>query len=398
VTSPILDTEAFAMPSDTTFTSIGDLRVADTPACRASYYGHRIVLSRAPGEDDWLAHYRQWSACHEGKLVDVAYLVWEVEEPAAEAPEHPPGVAIAVSRGLRLDRLPTPAVVPTEFALRPLVSDAEWESLFDLAVAVHPFASDDSGKDYLRWDHAGRRKRVEVAGRQWGAFVDDRLVGAAALLPGEGCARYQDVFVHPDYRRQGLASALVSRAASQYQARAPGTPMWIAAEANSPAEALYRRLGFEGGSTVFEASIPAPPTAESIARRLRDLENGTLELRSWGHKDHLHVALAMLRAADMNQDVAMDRMRSALKGFLEVLGVETTPEQGYHETLTRGFMIVLRDLARRFADESLADLALRAGLDLGDKRYLLHYWSRDRMMSSEARYGWVEPDLYPLPF
>ncbi len=27
-----------------------------------------------------------------------------------------------------------------------------------------------------------------------------------------------------------------------------------------------------------------------------------------------------------------------------------------------------------------------------------HWWSREAMFSSEARVGWVEPDLRPLPF
>ncbi len=385
------------MPPDTVFVEEDGIRVADTPACRESWYGHRVLLPEAPGGEGWQTCFRRWRTHHRDKTVGIAYAVWEVPEPTATTPEHPPGVTVAVSRGLMLDRLPTPAVVPADVALRPIESGAEWDALFELSAAVHPFAKDEPGKAYLRWDLAGRRARVEAGGRQWGAFVDGSLVGAAALFAGDAGARYQDVFVHPDHRRRGLASALVSRAASFLQARAPGTPMWIAAEAESAAEALYRRLGFEAHSTVFEASIAAPPTEQSVARRLRDLENGTLELRLWGHKDHLHVGLAMLREADLELDPAMDRMRAALQGFLEVLGVETTLEQGYHETVTRGFMVVLRALAVRHAEECFEDQALRAGLELGDKRHLLRYWSREAIMSPEARYGWLPPDLEELP-
>jgi len=395
--TPILETEAFAMPADTTFVVEEGYRIADTPACRESFYGHRIVLAEAPAGEGWQAAYRRWRAHHDGKMVGVAYLVWEVDAPDAAPPEHPPGVAVAVSRGLVLTGLPTPAVVPPDVALRPLESDADWAALYDLSAAVHAFAKDEPGKAYLRWDLAGRRARAERSGRQWGAFVDGALVGAAALIAGPSSARYQDVFVHPGHRRRGLASALVSRAASYLHARAPGTPMWIAAEAGSDAEALYRRLGFAPGSTVFEASIPAPPTADSIARRLRDLENGTLDLSCWGHKDHLHVGLAILREADMDLDRALVRMRAALQGFLEVLGRETTPDQGYHETVTRGFLVLLRDLARRRADEPFEDQALRAGLELGDKRQLLTYWTREALLSPEARYGWLPPDREELP-
>jgi hypothetical protein len=32
-----------------------------------------------------------------------------------------------------------------------------------------------------------------------------------------------------------------------------------------------------------------------------------------------------------------------------------------------------------------------------DKTVMLRYYSRDRIMSQEARYGWVEPDVAALP-
>ena len=35
---------------------------------------------------------------------------------------------------------------------------------------------------------------------------------------------------------------------------------------------------------------------------------------------------------------------------------------------------------------------------LADPNWLLEYWSRDRLMSVEARRQWVEPDLKSLPF
>ena len=35
---------------------------------------------------------------------------------------------------------------------------------------------------------------------------------------------------------------------------------------------------------------------------------------------------------------------------------------------------------------------------LGNPNWLLKYWSRDRLMSVDARRAWLEPDLKPLPF
>ena len=36
--------------------------------------------------------------------------------------------------------------------------------------------------------------------------------------------------------------------------------------------------------------------------------------------------------------------------------------------------------------------------NLANPNWLLEYWSRDRLMSVEARRTWVEPDLKSLPF
>ena len=338
-----------------------------------------------------------WRASHVGKGVSTAYIVWEVPDPTAAAPDHPAAVRVVESHGLMLDELPVPKVVPPGATLRPLDSDRDWERLFDLSVDVHPYASDPAGRAYLRWEHTGRRERIEAGGRQWGAFVDGRLVGAAALLPGPTSARYQDVFVDPDHRRRGLASALVSRAAAHLQARRPGIPMWIAAEAGSAAEAIYRGIGFIPVSTVFEASMPAPPTEGDVARLVAKLEDGTLPEAEWTHLAHLYVGLRMVVDAGHDLSSATDRMRAALQGFLEVLGVATTADRGYHETVTRGFLHLIRHLALRHPGESFEDLALLAALELGDKHALLRHWSRDVISSPEARSGWVEPDLSLLP-
>ena len=36
------------------------------------------------------------------------------------------------------------------------------------------------------------------------------------------------------------------------------------------------------------------------------------------------------------------------------------------------------------------------GVALADRSLPLEFWSRERLMSDEARHGWLEPDLRPL--
>lgn len=47
-----------------------------------------------------------------------------------------------------------------------------------------------------------------------------------------------------------------------------------------------------------------------------------------------------------------------------------------------------KDDERTLVNEALVRFA--------DKRMLLRFYSRDRLMSPEARAGWVEPDLAPF--
>jgi hypothetical protein len=44
-----------------------------------------------------------------------------------------------------------------------------------------------------------------------------------------------------------------------------------------------------------------------------------------------------------------------------------------------------------------AALAVLMDSPMGGKDWLFTHWSRERLMSVEARRGWVEPDLMPLP-
>jgi hypothetical protein len=81
--------------------------------------------------------------------------------------------------------------------------------------------------------------------------------------------------------------------------------------------------------------------------------------------------------------------------------VVQTPTRGYHETITRfSIWAVRRYLAARRAEQPMASLLeVTNGLlasPYGDRSYPLDYYTRDHLMSWEARTGWVEPDRRPL--
>jgi hypothetical protein len=67
---------------------------------------------------------------------------------------------------------------------------------------------------------------------------------------------------------------------------------------------------------------------------------------------------------------------------------------------TQGSIRAARAFLARFPAErplhEIADALMASRL--GDKGWLLDYWSRERLLSVEARRGWVGPDLRALPF
>ena len=125
----------------------------------------------------------------------------------------------------------------------------------------------------------------------------------------------------------------------------------------------------------------------TLEELLAAFETGAVPLDHWDHAAHLRVAAW----AVTHVDDPLPWMRTRLHRLLDHHGIETTRESGYHETLTAAWLrLVAWQLGRDPSVEVLREV-------FSDKRHLLRYWSRDLMMSSAAREGWVAPDLGPLP-
>jgi hypothetical protein len=145
----------------------------------------------------------------------------------------------------------------------------------------------------------------------------------------------------------------------------------------------------------------APPerpygTASEVERLVARFEDRTLPHAEWTHRAHLTVALWYV--SRHSPDDALDRMRAGILGLNDAHGVPTTPTRGYHETITRFYMhIVGRHLAHVSSAGDWAERANRLVELLGGKDLPLKHYSETRLKSAEARAGWLEPDLVPLP-
>jgi hypothetical protein len=139
-------------------------------------------------------------------------------------------------------------------------------------------------------------------------------------------------------------------------------------------------------------------TESDIARIAAGVLDRTHPYPEWTHAAHFAAALWLLRHPEMLR--ARGGMEPVIRHYNEAVGVPNTETRGYHATITEASLrAAAHALGNAAPDAPLAPL-LAALLDspLGQSRWLLAHWSEPRLMSVDARRGWLEPDLAPLPY
>ena len=131
---------------------------------------------------------------------------------------------------------------------------------------------------------------------------------------------------------------------------------------------------------------------ERIARALSDC---TLPKAEWTHHAHLRAGLWHVLA--FGPVTALDLLRQRISTYNASVGTANTDSSGYHETLTRFYVVVIdRFLATVDRDADLDRLAEQLIADYGDRRLPMRHYSEQRLFSPVARRSWVEPDLRPI--
>jgi hypothetical protein len=130
---------------------------------------------------------------------------------------------------------------------------------------------------------------------------------------------------------------------------------------------------------------------EEIASVVRKFEGCEYSQTDFTHGLHLTVAAWYLWTFPPAE--ALNRMRSSLLRFTKHHNVN-----GYHETITRFWMLVAGAHIQEGSHEQDFAKQLNAMLArFSDKDTLFAHYSRERVMSDQARSAWVEPDLKPIP-
>lgn len=117
--------------------------------------------------------------------------------------------------------------------------------------------------------------------------------------------------------------------------------------------------------------------------------HGRLAENAWTHEAHLITCWVALRDRTPAETLAF--LRDAIQAHNCGIGIANTATSGYHETLTVYYVTAVSQAAAPTVEELFAhpQCSRTAALD---------YWSKDVLFSSEARLGWVAPNLAELPW
>jgi GNAT superfamily N-acetyltransferase len=138
-------------------------------------------------------------------------------------------------------------VSSSAFDVRPVERDEDWEAFFQLLRANHlekRVHGLQLAEEITRGVVAAHRAKAGAV--QFSLAIADgapRGYGSSIVAPS-GMGIVEDLFTLPEYRKRGLATALIANAIACARARGMG-PMLIGAYADEPAKALYAALGFE---------------------------------------------------------------------------------------------------------------------------------------------------------
>ena len=122
----------------------------------------------------------------------------------------------------------------------------------------------------------------------------------------------------------------------------------------------------------------------------------TLPREAWTHEAHLGACLWLLTE---RPDIDVDaEIATIIRRFNESVGGVNDDTQGYHDSITRAYVAGVRLFLSETDREGLAERVNAMLLsDVGRRDWPLRFYSRERLFSVQARRGFVEPDLAPLP-
>lgn len=134
------------------------------------------------------------------------------------------------------------------------------------------------------------------------------------------------------------------------------------------------------------------PELDALAAAFRSC---TLPRAEWTHVAHLRVGAWHVyhHGAEAGARHTAHRHLPA-----ERASRPNSPTGGYHETITVAYVCLIDAFLATFASHVPLDRRVQSMLEgtLAERSFVATFWSRELLMSPEARAAWVPPDVAPL--
>jgi len=228
----------------------GNYLVIRTPTNPSFYWGNYLLFNHPPAEGD----YQRWQELFAREIGTAPAVIHRVF--GWDTIDNDQGVIEPfLKNGYRVDRLVVLATrkpyssanSKQEVTVKPLMVDADWtQSIENQVECRNPGFSEFDYRQFRQRQMDRYRAMARAGMGEWfGAFIGSRLVADLGIFCVNRLGRYQSVQTHPEYRRQGIARRLVIESGLFALDRFALENLVIAADEGSPAERLYKSLGFE---------------------------------------------------------------------------------------------------------------------------------------------------------
>ncbi|RCS42195.1 hypothetical protein DTL42_20410 [Bremerella cremea] len=128
---------------------------------------------------------------------------------------------------------------------------------------------------------------------------------------------------------------------------------------------------------------------------LAAFEACTLPPELWTHTAHVRAAFLLAREGTWVE--ALQAIRSRIQAYNAATNTPEAIDRGYHETITQAFMRLVYAANLRTGPHATFEAFCLQHPELLEKGALRTYYSRERLMTWEAKRDFFAPDLCPLP-
>jgi GNAT superfamily N-acetyltransferase len=131
--------------------------------------------------------------------------------------------------------------------IRPLLTDADWETYWELMLQdwnEHQTRRKRRVSEAIARQMWCAKKRKQPPVQYWLAYEGERAVAYFNSWEGvDGVGQVEDLFTHPQYRKRGIATALLHHCVAQSRAKGAG-PVVIVADPTDTPKNIYARMGW----------------------------------------------------------------------------------------------------------------------------------------------------------